>query len=309
VLSTLRSIADINDWTALTPQDQDAVVGHLVSQLGRSWDYRESKSYGSNPAHRIPTFMHIPTALPFVLVPGGTFRMGLSEQEERALRRVAVATEMSGGLNKYLDNWRPSHAVRVRPFLMGQIPLTEALVAKLAGQCGLDVVAEDLGPDTAGRLSHDDCSTLAEACGFVLPSEAQWEYAFRAGTTTLFPFGDTLPNDGGWPNPTLDALLTTDFGDPMACQAAANPCGLSGMYVGEWCADTYQPGYALATGDDRAILGGEAHVYRSGSAWFWPWQGVGEWVGCISAARWGATAADDYLTCFRFVQSLADLQS
>ena len=109
---------------------------------------------------------------------------------------------------------------------------------------------------------------------YVLPTEAQWEYACRAGTTTAYSFGDSIsPSDANW-NYGNDANQTKDVG-----QYSANPWGFFDMHgnVYEWTADWYNATYPTGnpvvdptgptSGTDRVLRGGawthEAAILRS----------------------------------------------
>ncbi len=92
----------------------------------------------------------------------------------------------------------PQHQVIVQPFLMGKYPITQAQWQAVMGNNPSDFKGENRPVET---VSWDDavkfCQRLSEKTGkaYRLPSEAEWEYACRAGTTTPFYFGETMTTD------------------------------------------------------------------------------------------------------------------
>jgi formylglycine-generating enzyme required for sulfatase activity len=118
------------------------------------------------------------------------------------------------------------------------------------------------------RLNAQEAGNIPTGWGYVLPTEAQWEYACRAGTTTAYSWGDTIASDdanynwdGDW-NTGTDFQQTRDVG-----QYSANPWGFFDMHgnVWEWTADAYgtyasgaqtDPFNEGATGSNRVARGG-----------------------------------------------------
>ena len=198
-----------------------------------------------------------------VLLPPGVFQMGSPEEEEG--RR---------------SNEGPRHETAITaPFYLGAGPVTQGQYEQVlktnpsrfnAGAGGgPDLPVENASWDDAVRF----CRVLSEApeekqAGRVyrLPTEAEWEYACRAGAETPFGQGASLAADAA----TFDADDSAQPVTPTASGAyAANHFGLHDMHgnVWEWCADWYAAGYyrAAPRNDPKGPATGQFRVVRGGS--------------------------------------------
>jgi formylglycine-generating enzyme required for sulfatase activity len=195
-------------------------------------------------------------SLDMVAIPGGTFLMGSPETEEG-----------------HRDSESPQHSVTVQPFFMGKYPVTQAQWRAVAN---LPQVNQELDPDPSNfkgsdrpveRVSWYDCvefcKRLLQYTGrdYRLPSEAEWEYACRAGTTTPFHFGETITTDLA----NYDGNYTYGEGHkgeyrqktiPVRSFQVANSFGLFDMHgnMWEWCLDHWHDSYEGAPSDGQAWL-------------------------------------------------------
>ncbi|MBO3457451.1 bifunctional serine/threonine-protein kinase/formylglycine-generating enzyme family protein [Aetokthonos hydrillicola Thurmond2011] len=119
--------------------------------------------------------------LEMVSIPGGQFVMGSPETE----------------LERFYHE-SPQHTVTIQPFFMGKFPITQEQYQAIMGQNPSYFKGEKRPVE---QVSWDDaiafCTKLSQKTGktYRLPSEAEWEYACRAGTTTPFYFGETITTD------------------------------------------------------------------------------------------------------------------
>lgn len=205
--------------------------------------------------------------LEMVLIPGGSFMMGSPEFEGDA-------------------DERPQHKVTLEPFFMGKFPVTQAQWRAVAA---LPKVEQTLNPhpskfkglnrpveNVSWHEALEFCARLSEKTGreYRLPSEAEWEYACRAGSTTSFHFGETVTSNlvncssdnYGVEVKSKYRKETTDVGSFQV----ANAFGLYDMHglVWEWCADAWHNNYNGAPVDGTAWeVGGDIYrrVLRGGS--------------------------------------------
>ncbi len=216
-------------------------------------------------------------------IPGGTFLMGTDDQEIERLCK------------KYDSDWfraeRPQHRVTIEPFSMGRYPITQAQWKAIAQRTDLKVNI-DLEPNPSSfkddppqpplqegeraktrwdrpvetvnwYQAKEFCARLSKLTGkpYRLPTEAEWEYACRAGTTTPFHFGETITGDLANYNAsyTYESEPKGEYRDqttPVGYFQAANAFGLFDMHgnVWEWCQDDWHDNYEGAPADGRAWI-------------------------------------------------------
>lgn len=214
-----------------------------------------------------------------VVIPAGRFVMGSPPEEP-----------------KRSNDEGPQHEVRIaEPFAMGVYAVTFDEYDRFCDSTGRDKPG-DVGWGRADRpvinVSWDDAKAyatwLSEQTGrtYRLPSEAEWEYACRAGTTTPFHCGERIDSDQGNfdGRHTYNGSARGEYRKKTAPVGsfAPNAFGLHDMHgnVLEWCQDTWHDNYEGAPADRSAWEAGRdvSRVLRGG-AWFdYPW-------GCRAAFR------------------------
>jgi formylglycine-generating enzyme required for sulfatase activity len=194
--------------------------------------------------------------LEMVELPGGTFTMGSPSNEADRI-----------------DNESPQHQVVVKPFQMAKFEVTQAQWRTVAG---LPKVKLDLKPEPSYFKGNDlpveqvsweeaveFCERLARKTSkpYRLPSEAEWEYAARAGTTTPFAFGQTITpeivNYGG--NRPYASAPKGEYRQQTVAAGSlgvANAFGLFDMHgnVDELCQDVWHDNYHGAPTNGSAWL-------------------------------------------------------
>ena len=217
--------------------------------------------------------------LRMVKIPAGEFLMGSPATETHR-------EEQEG----------PQRSIQIPSFYMGAFAITQRQYMSVMGnnpsyftdeqdRDGADLPAEQI----TWRDASAFCQQLSDLTGRIyrLPSEAEWEYACRAGTTTPFCFGEKLTTEIA--NFFADFSFTENIEENYRNASVAvdsfwpNPFGLYNMHgnIYEWCADDYHDSYQDAPSDGSLWLSDQANASKimRGGAWF------NDTPYCRSAAR------------------------
>lgn len=206
-------------------------------------------------SHRVAIYKHKPTRLDFVLLPGGFFTMGSPKEEVDRL-----------------ENEGPQHEVKVEPFMICQTECTQKAWDRLDG---IDERCWNKPRLPIHCMTFRAAEDWCRGAGLRLPTEAEWEYACRAGTKTAYYFGETADMLGAF------AWYCENAGNnshPVK-KKMPNAFGLYDMYGNVWelCSDEWREDY------DEPISAGAVDETKNrawrGGGWYMNWQM------CRSAAR------------------------
>ena len=187
--------------------------------------------------------------LEIVYTPGGSFIMGSPEDEAKRNRSEG-----------------PQHQVTLQPFYMSKYPITQNQYQAIMGNNPSKFKGANRPVEKVNWYHATEfCQKLSEKTGknYRLPSESQWEYACRAGTTTPFYFGETITSklvnydcDYTYADAPKGKYRkeTTNVGIFLP-----NAFGLYDMHgnVWEWCADEWHINYDGAPTDGSVWLDGD----------------------------------------------------
>ncbi|WP_430015203.1 SUMF1/EgtB/PvdO family nonheme iron enzyme [Microcystis protocystis FBCC-A270] len=210
--------------------------------------------------------------LEMVSLPAGQFLMGSPDSDPDAA-----------------SNEKPPHQVKVNSFAIGKYPVTQAQYEAVMGTnpSHFKNWFKNNPQNPVEQVSWDDaqafCQKLSQITGktYRLPTEAEWEYACRGGTTTRYYFGDDANQLGDY---AWYSANSQDKTHPVG-QKKPNAWGLYDMSgnVWEWCEDNRHDNYIGAPKDGSAWLTNDnySQIMRGGSWCFNPYY-------CRSACRRGS---------------------
>ena len=223
-----------------------------------------------------------------VRIEAGEFLMGTTKEQVDQLMRLFPDSK-----REYFDDEQPQHSVKIsRPFFLGIHEVTQGQYQAVMGKNPSHFKGSDDLPvesvswlDAVGfcnKLSERENRTpfyringtevtIAGGNGYRLPTEAEWEYACRAKSATLYPFGDDAAKLGEYAWYDSNAESKTH---PVG-QKLPNAWGLHDMLgnVWEWCADGYDGKYYASSPpvDPPGASEASRRVIRGGGWTATPW--------------------------------------
>ncbi|MEH2166846.1 MAG: SUMF1/EgtB/PvdO family nonheme iron enzyme [Nostoc sp.] len=262
-----------SDSGKTSPTNTNKTPGNVKGNITKGIT-REVKSFVENLENGV--------TLEMVQIPGGTFMMGSPKGE-------------AGGE----ENENPQHQVKVPGFFMGKYEITQAQYKAIIGSNPSNFKGEKRPVE---KVSWDEavkfCQNLSQKTGktYRLPSEAEWEYACRAGTKTPFYFGETITTEFV----NFNSKETKAVGTKPVGSFPPNTFGLCDMHgnVWEWCEDVYNDNYIDAPTNGRPWFNGSDNNMRllRGGSW------ENDESSCRSAVRnWLPRASNYWIVGFRVV--------
>jgi formylglycine-generating enzyme required for sulfatase activity len=261
--ATITAILDRFDFETATITQQSRILG-----FGQKWRIDRKRSFTWGYTEKLIAATGEELGLDMIAIPAGSFMMGADR--------------------KTRDQELPQHKVTLQPFYLGRYPITQAQWRIVAGY---EQINRKLKPNPSRFKENNNrpvenvswpdaqefCQRLSQQTGKIyrLPSEAEWEYACRAGTTTPFHFGETISTELANYDGTEEAYNngpkgeyrqeTTDVG-----AFPANEWGLYDMHGNVWerCEDLWHNNYVGAPIDGSAWLkenDNDYHLLRGGS--------------------------------------------
>lgn len=252
----------------------DQIIEKATSCAREPNKHKIDPSEFSHTAPALPTRHRIEDLIEFVNIPAGSFMMGSDDgsSDEKSI-----------------------HRVNVKAFRMSKYPITQKQYLAVMEDnssyfqgdenCPVENVSWDMAVEFCQKLSQRTGQTVR------LPSEAEWEYACRAGSSGKYCFGDDEGELGSYAWYDKNSEKKTH---PVG-KKSSNAWGLHDMHgnVWEWCEDIYHENYQGAPSDGTAwINGGDRDLkVRRGGSWF------NSAVFCRSSERGrvGAVNSFDYI--------------
>ncbi|MEM9665212.1 MAG: formylglycine-generating enzyme family protein [Bacteroidota bacterium] len=199
-----------------------------------------------------------PSTIEFVRIPAGTFRMGdiqgVGFNDERPIREVTIREEFYLGVYEVTqDQWAAVMGADPGRFI----------------DCGRNCPVEGVSWQDI-QMFIDSLNTQDPVGNrYRLPTEAEWEYAARAGTETLYGWGNEAPVCQAGASNGANFGDCTDEGTVPVGTYAANAWGLYDMHgnVWEWVQDWYGPYQGEAVTDPEGARSGSFRILRGG-AWY-----------------------------------------
>ncbi|BBM86847.1 bifunctional serine/threonine-protein kinase/formylglycine-generating enzyme family protein [Candidatus Uabimicrobium amorphum] len=224
----------------------NADVVNVASMPGFKFLHEKTYSCGGQ-THTMKEYRHDRTGMEFVLIPGGSFNMG--------------SNDSGVGVDE-----KPMHRVSVNSFLLAKHEVTQEVWRSVMGDNPSYFKDSKFSDVKDNKLPMENVSwtkskSFCDRLGMRLPTEAEWEYACRAGTRSKYYWGNSMDGNYAWHSNS--SRQTHKVG-----QKSPNAFGLYDMAgnVWEWCADWYDSNYytSSTTNNPQGASSGSRRVIRGG---------------------------------------------
>jgi len=286
--ATHPELFDRAQWFAAGPSRREQLARIVEGLLLPDFEYVGLRAYAGTVLE-IAVYHHLATGQRFSLIPGGSFEMGMSPEEEQAIvdARPDVVDDEDNFIQEFdlllseMATMRPLHDVTLPPFLLAQRVLDVGQVRRYLGDFADPLYGDS--PEVPAHLSNEQAIAVLVGAGLRLPAEAEVEGAARGHLRrSLLPTSTRIPDED-----SIEAMLADEG------EVTSNAFGIHGygLYP-ERCADAWHEHYKGAPTDGSAWHGPGPRVVRGGAANCYPWQACGEWNVMLCAFRMSDHAAE-----------------
>ena len=256
--SAIEQLEQQLEQAKLQNETDQKEIKRLQELVGQSQKALENKKQELSQAQYLTVDLGAGTILEMVAIPGGNFLMGTEDEE--------IARMCEKHTAEYFKAEKPQHEVTVQAFYMGIYPVTQAQYKKIMGNNPSNFQGDDRPVEKVSwDYAVEFCKKLSKQTGseYRLPTEAEWEYACRAGTTTAYYFGEDITEN-------LVNYYPTVGETSVVGKYPSNDFGLYDMHgnVWEWCQDDWHNNYENAPNDGKAwALGRSSIKVMRGGSW------------------------------------------
>lgn len=261
-------LMEFEQWQAASLEQKNNEIGQIIpncEQYGLSFVGIKTFAVGEISCD-IAVFYHDELAMHFHLLPGtNAYKVGVSPDfYAQLLDNHAVILDE--------NDFEQRYPIEISPFFISDYLISEGAWKKFDGKALFRNFGDEYPIDA---MSRHDIKKWAEPLGFRLPSEMEWEYACKAGTNSIYFWGNEPDNDYAWVKNNTEIDIKSYRTLSKAEQKRPNAFGLLGMLgnLEEWVADdvySYQeqtvsqsPYFSFREGRDGLLRGGSfAHDWK-----------------------------------------------
>lgn len=294
---TLSLLENNQIWSKATIEDQDDAIHNVASvveaELALIGIYNQKCNGITN---RIAEFQCKLTGIILNLIPGSIYQMGVSDIEGEYSYCQSIYPDWQ---RKWNDREIPAHNVKIPPFFAAKYSVRQLEWDRFKEYLGLRDKRKFIGENNPiDQVSWDDIQPFLKEFNFRLFSEAEWEYACRAGSSTRFFWGNEFDETYCW----YSGNAQNSSQSVLLHENKSNAFGLVDMLgnIWDWCEDDWHDDYSGAPIDNIPWkMGKPRHSVQRGGAW------NNHPPGCRSTFR-SSWAREDRLdnTGFRVAKSL-----